>query len=53
MKQCGKNIVERNKPQMRIWRMDSACCIPKATNTHAQYVMPIAFPQQQWLHEWA
>ena len=25
--------------------------IPKATNTHPQYVILIAFPQQQWLHE--
>ena len=25
--------------------------IPKATNTHSQYVTFIAFPLQQWLHE--
>jgi hypothetical protein len=25
--------------------------IPKATNTHSQYVILIAFPLQQWLHE--
>ena len=28
-----KKIVERGGPQ--IWRMRVACCIPKATNTHA------------------
>jgi hypothetical protein len=25
--------------------------IPKATNTHPVYVIPIAFPQRRWLHE--
>ena len=34
-----------------IWRMRIACWIPKATNTHSQYVTLIAFPLQQWLHE--
>jgi len=28
-----------------------ACWIPKVTNTHSQYVIHIAFPQQHWLHE--
>jgi hypothetical protein len=46
-----KNMVERGRPQMTIWRMHIACCITKATNTHSQYVMLIAFPLQQWLHE--
>ena len=31
--------------------MRTACWIPKATNTHSQYVRLIAFPRQQWLHE--
>ena len=31
-------------------RMRIACWIPKATNTHSQYVILIAFPLQQWLH---
>ena len=26
-------------------------CIPKATNTLSEYVILIAFPLQQWLHE--
>ena len=46
-----KNIVERGRPQMAIWRMRIACWIPKAKNTHSQYVIFIAFPSQQWLHE--
>jgi len=29
-----KNIVERDRPQMTIWRMRIACWIPKVTNTH-------------------
>jgi len=44
-----KNIVERGRPQMTIWRI--ACWIPKATNTHSEYVIFIAFPLQQRLHE--
>ena len=37
--------------KMTIWRMRIACWIPKATNTHSQYVILIALPQQQCLHE--
>ena len=33
-----KNIVERGRPQMAVWRMHIACCIAKATNKHAQFV---------------
>jgi len=39
------------RPQMTIWRMRIACWIPKATNTHSQYVIVIAFPLQQRLEE--
>ena len=36
------------------WRlMRNACWIPKATNTHSEYVILIAFPLQQLLHELA
>ena len=35
------------------WRMRIACWIPKATNTDSEYVIFIAFPLQQWLHEHA
>jgi hypothetical protein len=34
-----------------IRRMRSACCIIKATDTHSEYVILIAFPQRQCLHE--
>jgi hypothetical protein len=39
-----KNVVERGKPQMRLWRMRIACWIPKATNTHSGCIILIAFP---------
>ena len=47
----SKNIVEPDRPQMTMWRMRIACWLPKATNTHSEYVILIAFPLQQWLHE--
>jgi hypothetical protein len=31
--------------------MRFACWITRATDTHSQYVILIAFPRQQWLHE--
>jgi len=34
-----ENMVERGRPQMAIWRMRAACWIPKATNTHSEYVI--------------
>ena len=34
-----------------IWCMRIACWITKVTDTHAEYVILIAFPRQQWLHE--
>jgi hypothetical protein len=46
-----KNTVEPGKPQMTIWCMRIACWIPQTTNTHSEYVILIAFPLQQWLHE--
>jgi len=33
--------------QMTVWRMRIACWIPKATNTHSEYVILIAFPRQK------
>jgi len=47
----GKKIVQPSGPQMTIRRILIACWIPKATNTHSQYVILIAFPLQQWLHD--
>ena len=40
-----KNIVERGRPQMTIWRMRNAWWIIKATGTHSEYVIFIAFPR--------
>ena len=48
-----KNIVEPGRPHMTIRRMRIACRITKATNTHSENVILIAFLQQQWLHECA
>ena len=33
--------------------MRISCWIPKATNTHSEYVILIAVPLQQWLYEGA
>jgi len=46
-----KNIVEPGRAQITIWRMRIAYWIPKTTDTHSEYVILIAFPLQQWLHE--
>jgi hypothetical protein len=34
-----------------IYRMRNACWMPKATNTHSEYVIIIASVLQNWLHE--
>ena len=34
-------------PQKIVWGMRIACRIPKATNTHSEYVTLFAFPLQQ------
>jgi hypothetical protein len=39
-----KNMVERDRPQMTIWRMRIARWIPEVTNTHSEYVIRFAFP---------
>ena len=46
-----KNIAEPGWPQMTIWCMRIACWMPKAKNTHWQYVILIDFPLQHWLQE--
>jgi len=38
-----KNIVERDRPKVTIWRMRIACWIPKATNTHLERVILMLF----------
>jgi len=48
-----KNLVESGTPHTTVWRMHAACWIPKATNTHFEYVILIALPQQKmlaWMH---
>jgi len=46
-----KDFVEAGMLQMKIWRMRIACWIPKATDTHLEYVIRIALPLQKYLHE--
>ena len=46
-----KNILELDRPQMKILRMHIACWITKATNTLSEYVIIIVFPLQRWLYE--
>jgi len=40
-------MVESDGSEMTIWRMRIACWITKATNTHSEYVILIAFRLQQ------
>ena len=55
------NFLSKTVPFMRrgkiyrsqtIWRTCNAFWIPKATNRHSKNVIFIAFPLQQWLHEY-
>ena len=46
-----ESTVEPDRPQTTIWHMRISRWVPKATNTHSEYVTCIAFPKQQWLHE--
>ena len=41
-----KIMVQPHRPQMEIRRMRFACWITKATDTHSQYVIIIAFPHE-------
>ena len=45
-----RSVVDRN---VVMRRMRIACWIPKATDTHSEYVILIALPLQQWLLEQA
>jgi hypothetical protein len=46
------NIIEPDRSQIEIWRMRIACLLPHAsTKTHLKYVILIAFPLLQYLHE--
>jgi hypothetical protein len=44
-------MVQPVRPQMAIWPTSIACWIPKATNTHSDYIILIVFQLQQWLPE--
>jgi len=46
-----KSIVQPDGPKMTIWRTHFTCWLPKASNTHPEYVILIVFPLIQWLHE--
>jgi hypothetical protein len=48
-----KNTVEPDRPQLTIWRMRIAWWITKTTDNHSEYVIFVAVPQQQRLHECA
>jgi hypothetical protein len=48
-----QTVVQPHRPQMTIMLMRIACCLPKATNTHSEYVILFTFPLQQWLHDCA
>jgi len=46
-----KNTVEPERLRTKIRFMCISCWILKATNTHSEYVIIIAFTLQQWLHK--
>jgi len=46
-----KNIVQPRRPPMKVWRVRISWWIPKATNTHSEYIILVAFPLRQWLYE--
>jgi len=46
-----RNILEPDRPKMTIWRMRIAYWITKATDIYSEFVVVIAFPLQQRLHE--
>ena len=48
-----KNIVEPDRPHdgNGVWCMHIAWLVTKATDTHSEYVICIAFPRQKWLHK--
>jgi len=44
-------MVELGTAQMKIWRIRIASWILKATDAHSEYVILLAVPLHQWLHE--
>jgi hypothetical protein len=49
VEKCGR--ARQTTDDIIIWRMLFICWITKATLTDSEYVILIAFPQQQWLRE--
>jgi len=47
VEKCGR----AGQAHMTVWRKRIACWVPKPKNTHSEYVILIAFPVLQWLHE--
>ena len=48
----GKYNIARQAPDVYTIRcVRIACRMIKVTDIHSEFVMPIAFPLQQWLHE--
>jgi len=45
--------MELNRQRMTIRGKTIAYWIPKATDTHSEYVALIAFPVHQWLYDYA
>ena len=46
-----KSTVKPDRPQVTMWCIRIAFWILKATNTHSEYIILIAFPLRKWLHE--
>ena len=46
-----KSMVQPDGAQITTWSMCTEYWIRKNTNTHSEYEILIAFPQQQWSHE--
>jgi len=46
-----KNTVGPDGSHMTLWRIRISWWIRMSTNTHLDYVILIAFPPKQWLHE--
>jgi hypothetical protein len=42
-----KNIVGRGRTQITVRRMRTACWVHKATDSHSEYVIIVAFPQKE------
>ena len=53
MRNGGKSMAQPDRSQITIWRMRFASWITKTTDRNSEYVIIIAFLQQQWLHEHA